>query len=107
MAFIELLHEANADQVSDFDNAQTLVLGGGDNDVGTSSTHADMTDNDPQCWSAWGSPWSCGSDSEWVGVARVNPAAAFNFATRLRQRRCQSVCVSLCLRVVSPACFEL
>ena len=95
------MHEEDADRLSDFDDAETLVLGG-DNDVGTSSTNCDMTDNDPQFWSAWGSPFSCDSDSEWDGISRVNPAVAFDFA--MASPGSPAAKVLMCVHPFLPVC---
>ena len=60
-----------------------MILGAQNDD--DTHTNCDMTDNDPQFWSEWGSPKSSEShdsweDGTWDGVCVINPAVAFDFA---------------------------
>ena len=71
------------------EDAITLVLGETheDDDV---ETNCNMTNNDPEFWSAWGSgsdddgesvdSWDSWDGSSWDGVCVINPAVAFDYA---------------------------
>lgn len=54
-------------------------------------TNCNMTNNDPEFWSAWGSgsdddgcesvdSWDSWDRSSWDGVCVINPAVAFDYA---------------------------